>query len=129
MTWFHRILRERKGFTLVELLLVVAILGILAALGVSRVLTSDNNPIGTARTNKNAANQAIISSAVERYRLDHEGKYPGVWSTTLPTSQTKIIDNGAAVTDGSDTDPKWPTYFGKVPDGTWYLNSDGSVSQ
>ncbi len=54
---------RRTAFSLLELLAVVVILAILASLIVPRVIVS----AGTARTNVNSHNKALINSAVERY--------------------------------------------------------------
>lgn len=67
---FKRV-RQQKGFTLIELLVVIAILAVLAAIVVPRVI----NNLGTARTSADAANRAMLQSAVERYYIDNSA-YP-----------------------------------------------------
>ncbi len=61
--------RNRRGFTLIEILAVVVILGILAVVVVPRVLTSS----ATAKTNSCYQNKASINTAVEKYYFDTGG--------------------------------------------------------
>ena len=61
--------RNRKAFTLIEILAVVVILGILAAVIVPRVLASS----ATAKTNSCLQNKAVINTAVERFYFETGG--------------------------------------------------------
>jgi prepilin-type N-terminal cleavage/methylation domain-containing protein len=67
-----RIVRQ-AGFTLIELLLVVVILGILAAVAIPQLADSSLE----ARTSTLQTNLAVLRNAVEYYRSNHLGKYPG----------------------------------------------------
>ena len=58
--------RNRRGFSLMELLAVVTILGIIAAIIVPRVAVSSD----TAKAKVNAHNKATINSAVERWYVE-----------------------------------------------------------
>ena len=57
---------KRTGFSLIELLAVVTILGIIAAIIVPRVSVSSD----TAKTKVNSHNKATINSAVERWYVE-----------------------------------------------------------
>jgi general secretion pathway protein G len=59
--------RGRTAFSLMELLAVVTILGIIAAIIVPRVAMSS----GTAKAKVMAHHKATINSAVERYYIDN----------------------------------------------------------
>jgi len=63
--------RKRKGFTLLELLIVVVILGIIAAVVIPRFTVS----AATAKKNACAQNVANINTQVERYYFE-KGSWP-----------------------------------------------------
>lgn len=62
---------KRRGFSLLELLAVVTILGIIAVVIIPRISTSS----ATAKTNANGQNKAEINSAVERWYFE-KGTWP-----------------------------------------------------
>lgn len=62
---------SRSGFSLMELLAVVTILGVLAAIIVPRITVTAS----TANARVDEQNRALINSAVERYHLA-EGDWP-----------------------------------------------------
>lgn len=83
MEWFVKALnKDERGFTLIELIVVIAILGILAAIAVPRVTTSLSN----AKVKADEANLKILQNAVERYYVEHDQTYP--------SSLQKLVDDG-----------------------------------
>ncbi|OGG11484.1 hypothetical protein A2Z00_03495 [Candidatus Gottesmanbacteria bacterium RBG_13_45_10] len=91
--------KKRKGFTLMELLIVIAIIGILISMGV----VSFSSAQKTSRDSKRRADMKAIQNAWEQYNSDNNGSYPAscsVSATYLPA--------------GLPTDPKtgWPAYVG-----------------
>ena len=71
MTNAYASLRRARGFTLIEILVVITILGILAALIVPRVMDRPDQARATAAR----ADVTAIMGALKLYRLDN-GMYP-----------------------------------------------------
>ena len=84
---------RRAGFSLMELLAVVTILGIIAAIIVPRVTVSND----TAKTKVNTHNKATINAAVERWYIEK-----GTWPAN------NLSDIGADVNYFPDGLPKNP---------------------
>jgi len=84
---------KKRGFSLLELLAVVTILGIIAAIIVPRVTVSS----ATAKTKVRDHHKATINAAVERYYIDNNA-----WPAT------NLSDIGSDVNyfpDGLPTNP------------------------
>ena len=64
-------MQNRKGLTLIELLIVVIILGALAAIAIPRISTSSR----TAKQNACNTNVDTLNTAIEMYKIDN-GSYP-----------------------------------------------------
>ena len=62
----------RKGFTLIEVLLVVLIIAVLASIIIPRIAASAKD----ANQAKCDANIANLISAIERYAINNKGTYP-----------------------------------------------------
>ena len=62
---WRRLNQEEQGFTLVELMVVVVILGILAGIGIQQF----GNVQETARENANKANVRLLVSAAQMYLI------------------------------------------------------------
>lgn len=73
--------KNKKGFTLVELVIVIAVLAILAAIAIPTV----TNVINTANTNTDAANAQTIELAL---KSAHAEATAGTWSGQNPDSLT-----------------------------------------
>jgi general secretion pathway protein G len=66
-----------RGFTLVELLVVVIVLGVLAAVAIPMFSTSSQDSKRSALD----SDLAILSGAIERYYVEHDAHYPGKLGT------------------------------------------------
>jgi general secretion pathway protein G len=86
--------RNSKGFTLVEILIVVIILGILAAI----VIPQFTNASTDARRNSLTSQLQTVRSQLELYKLQHNDKLPDFagkeWGQM--TAQTDVNGNTAA---------------------------------
>jgi general secretion pathway protein G len=76
--------RRERGFTLVELLIVVIILAILAAIVVPQFSATTTD----AQESALDANLNALRSAIELYKVQHNGKYPGDEAATGATCPT-----------------------------------------
>lgn len=90
--------KQRRGFSLMELLAVVTILGIIAAIVIPRVTSSSD----TAKAKVNLHNKATINSAIERWYVE-KGSWPATNladiaadATYFPSGiPTNPVDNSA----------------------------------
>jgi len=116
----------RKGFTLVEILIVVIILGILAAI----VIPQFTNASTEARQSSMTSQLQTIRSAVELYKLEHatdgyptsDGSTAGAWDWTKLTGKTNPDHTGT--TTGTPT--KGP-YLQQAPINPLNSSSDVQV--
>lgn len=67
-----RILKNKKGFTLIELMIVVAIIGILAAIAIPNFLTFRLK----AKTSEAKSNLGAIRTVEEAYKAEEDEYYP-----------------------------------------------------
>jgi prepilin-type N-terminal cleavage/methylation domain-containing protein len=78
------IMRKGEGFTLVELLIVVIILGILAAVAIPQFGSSTDD----AKLSTMTSNLSSLRNAVELYKQEHNNLYPGEVLETDGTTAT-----------------------------------------
>lgn len=71
--------RRSPGFTLIEILVVVAILGIIVAIAVVNYL----NAIGRARQRRSMSDMRSLATAIEAYAADLD-RYPPASAFTMP---------------------------------------------
>jgi type IV pilus assembly protein PilA len=86
--------KTQKGFTLLEVLLVVAIIAILA--GIVIIAINPGKNLGDTRNSQRSADVNTIINGVYQYELDNNGNLPGVGSRTgavaIPTAPTAAVE-------------------------------------
>jgi prepilin-type N-terminal cleavage/methylation domain-containing protein len=79
-----RTVKSRDGFTLIEMLIVIIILGILAMVIIPQItVSSDDAKVSTLKTNLTG-----IRSTIELYSAQHNNVYPGLVKETDGTTAT-----------------------------------------
>lgn len=106
LNFFCRALKEEKGFTLIEVLVVVAIIGILVALAAPRVIRR----IDDARIAADEATAKVLNDAILGLELDADKReeYDENWSTADITwgELKEFLDDTAVVTTSASDDTK-----------------------
>ena len=98
--------RKSRGFTLLELMVVIVIIGVLAALIAPKVLEN----VDKAKITAAQADISNLMNALKMYKLDN-GRYP--------TSDQGLQALVAKPTTGT-VPGNWRSYLDKLPDDPWH---------
>ncbi|MGA1050356.1 MAG: prepilin-type N-terminal cleavage/methylation domain-containing protein, partial [Minisyncoccia bacterium] len=103
----NRNIRANKGFTLLEILLVIAAIGILAAIVL--VAINPNRQIAQVRNAQRRSDINTIYKALEQYLIDNKDYPEGI------TGTPKAICNNTVTPDCVDLEVLVPTYLAEIP--------------
>jgi general secretion pathway protein G len=104
--------RRTQGFTLVEILIVVVILGILAAI----VIPQFTNASESAKASSLVSQLQTIRSQLELYQVQHNGQYPNLAELWVNmTSKTDLPADPIADSGDINVNGKFGPYLQQAP--------------
>jgi len=121
-------MKAKSGFTLVEILIVVVILGILAAIVIPQFTEASTE----AKTSSLCSDLQTVRSQIELYKVQHSDAMPGAGTATFTQALTGYTDSAGAVwADGTSTGTKYGPYLERLPENPFNeldtVDEDGTV--
>jgi len=104
-------MKAKSGFTLVEILIVVVILGILAAI----VIPQFTNASTEAKTNSLMSNLQSIRSQIQLYKVQHNDDLPTDGGLTFTVAMTTKTEISGIASDGEATNGEYGPYLQQIP--------------
>jgi prepilin-type N-terminal cleavage/methylation domain-containing protein len=102
---------RRRGFSLIELVIVVVIIGIIAAIAIPRMSR------GTAAAGDSAVagNLSVLRNAIELYTTEHGGTLPTGTASVVTDKLTKYTNDAGATSDTKSASYPYGPYLRKIP--------------
>ena len=112
--------KKANGFTLIELMVVVAIVGVLTAVGLPQLTKAQDKAKDSAAvaTLTNAAKECSLEliAGVDDYEFDADGPFADVGGTcAIDGTLTLVSESGAAGAGGEDGTTATVEFVGGVP--------------
>ena len=104
-------MRAKRGFTLVEILIVVVILGILAAIVIPQFTEASTD----AKRSSLASDLQTVRSQIELYKIQHNDALPGAGAASLIEALTGQTDQTGKVYATTDATGPFGPYLQKIP--------------
>ena len=101
---------HRRGFSLIELVIVVVIIGIIAAIAIPRMSRGSQG----AGENALSGDMAVWRNALDLYQTEHNGVYPTDY-TTIVNQLTQYTDGNGATSATKDTTHIYGPYMRAIP--------------
>ncbi len=120
-------MKAKSGFTLVEILIVVVILGILAAIVIPQFTEASTE----AKTSSLCTDLQTVRSQIELYKIQHNDNYPGVNATGHATDCDFVealtsMTNQAGVEQSAAGDGVYGPYLQKFPSNPFVSGEDAN---
>ena len=100
---------SRRGFSLIELVIVVVIIGIIGAIAIPRM----GSAVEKSGDSALSANLAVLRSAIDLYSTEHGGTFPS--ATTIVDQLTLYSDDAGATAATKDSTHIFGPYLRSVP--------------
>lgn len=101
--------RQARGFSLVELVIVVVIVGLLAAIAIPRFSRGAAGATDSALS----GDLTVLRNAIEMYGAEHNGTYPA--AATFAAQLTQYSNLAGATSAAKDSDYPYGPYLHAVP--------------
>lgn len=116
-------MKAKSGFTLVEILIVVVILGILAAIVIPQFTEASTE----AKMSSLCSDLQTVRSQIELYKVHHNDNIPTAGGLTLVAAMTGKTEISGVVSDGNPANGEYGPYLQKFP--TNQFNDLGDVEE
>ncbi|UCC22677.1 MAG: prepilin-type N-terminal cleavage/methylation domain-containing protein [Planctomycetota bacterium] len=106
-------MKAKSGFTLVEILIVVVILGILAAIVIPQFTSASTE----AKESALVSDLQSVRSQIELYKIHHNDNVPGTQGETFVVAMTSLTNQDGVVDTSGGTDPayRFGPYMREIP--------------
>ena len=106
-------MKAKSGFTLVEILIVVVILGILAAIVIPQFTEASTE----AKTSSLVSDLQSVRSQIQLYKIQHLDQLPGTQSTLdfVTAMTTYTLQDGTSASPQEPADGVYGPYLNQIP--------------